>query len=439
VLDALDTLVDRSLVVALPHGDGGVRSEPRYRLLETPRTFALQCLDRAGERAALQRRHALAVAAVLDGAYDDYFTGRIGVDDWLHQRAPDLDNAREALHWAHAAGDTELELRIGTTMLRALPPSLHVERVALADAVEACIHEDLALPLQMKAWIELNCVLADPRKSRGRVAAERALALARRLDAAQPDHFALYHALARAASAAAQADDLAQARSLLAEMQPLEDPAWPPHRLLWGAEAVQWVARMGGDAANALRLGHRLLALDRARGSHASIATGNLIDAELRAGHAQAAAQLGAELVASLRGTRHEYSLAFARINLLAALLAQDDVARARPVAQAAWSRADAFELQHAAAAYLALLAALDGRLRAAVRLAAYSQALYAARNEAREQNETAATQRALQLARASLDDATFEQLQAEGAALRDAEIEVVAFGRDDSSGPVPR
>ena len=102
-----------------------------------------------------------------------------------------------------------------------------------------------------------------------------------------------------------------------------------------------------------------------------------------------------AELIESLLGTRHEYSLAFACINLLAALLAQDDAAQARPVAQAAWSRAAAFELQHAAAAYLALLCALEGRHRAAVKLAAYSEAIYAARDEAREQNETEATLRA--------------------------------------------
>jgi predicted ATPase/DNA-binding winged helix-turn-helix (wHTH) protein len=434
VLDALDTLVDRSLVVVLPQGDGDGLVEPRYRLLETPRAFALECLDAAGERAGLQRRHAHAVAAVLDDAYSEYFSGRIGVDDWLQQRAPDLDNAREALNWAHAAGDTELQLRIGTTMLRALPPSLHDERVALADAVEACIDESLPPPLQMKAWIELNCVLADPRKARGRVAADRALALARRLDPAQPDRFMLYHALARAASAAAQADDLGAARSLLDELRPIEDPAWPPHRLLWGTEAMQWVARMAGDTAEALRRGRRLLALDRARGSHASIATGNLIDAELAAGHAKAAASLGTELVESLRGTRHEYSLAFACINLLAALLAQDDAVRARPVAQQAWGRAEAFELQHAAAAYLALLAALEGRPRAAVQLAAYSQNLYAMRNEAREQNETAATLRALQVARRSLDDATVAQLQAQGAALRDTDVACVAFGREGAA-----
>jgi predicted ATPase/DNA-binding winged helix-turn-helix (wHTH) protein len=434
VLDGLDTLVDRSLVAVLVPGERSVDAEPRYRLLETPRAFALECLDRCGERAALQRRHALAIAAALDAAYQEYFSGRIGVDDWLHQRELDLDNVREALHWARAAGDTELELRIGTTMLRALPPSLHAERIALADAVELALDEPVPEALRMRAWIELNCALADPQKARGRVAAERALAIARRLDPSLPDHFALYHALARAAGAAAQADDLPAARALLAELQPLEDPAWPPNRRLWGTEAAQWVARMGGDTDEALHLGQRLLALDRARGSHASIATGNLIDAELRAGNAQAAERLGAQLVESLRGTRHEYSLAFACVNLLAALLAQNDVTRARPLAQEAWSRAAAFELQHATAAYLAVLAALEGRPRTAVRLAAYSQAIYTARDEAREHNETAATLRALQIAQGSLGDATLVRLQAEAAALSDAEIDAIAFAPDDAS-----
>ncbi len=151
------------------------------------------------------------------------------------------------------------------------------------------------------------------------------------------------------------------------------------------------------------------------------------------AGNAGAAADLGRALIESLRNTRHEFSRAFACINLLAALLAQGDAAQARPVAEAAWSTAAAFELQHAAAAYLALLCALEGRCRAAVKLAAYSEAIYAARQEAREQNETAATARAQSLARKALDDAAFTRLQREGAALRDAEIVAVAFDTCDA------
>ena len=48
VLDALDTLVDRSLLAVLPSGS---LDELRYRLLESPRAYALECLQAAGEQA----------------------------------------------------------------------------------------------------------------------------------------------------------------------------------------------------------------------------------------------------------------------------------------------------------------------------------------------------------------------------------------------------
>jgi hypothetical protein len=430
VLDALDLLVDHSLVALA--GVAG-EDEPRYRLLESPRAYALEALERAGERQALQRRHALAVAAMFDASYDEVFTGRVAVDEWLLRCERDFDNARDALRWARATGATDVALRIGSTMLRALPPSLHAERMALADACEHAIDASLPETLQLKTWLDLGCALADTQKVRARRAAEQALGLARRIAAARDDRFTLYHALCRAASAAAQAGDLTPARAWLEELGGIEDPSWPPQRLLWGAEAAQWVARIGGDTAEALRVGRRLLALDRARGSNAAIATGNLIDAELAAGNAAAAARLGMELVDSLLGTRHEYGLAFARVNLLAAVLAQDDVAAARPVAQAAWSKAALFDVQHAVGAYLALFCALDGRPRAAVLLAAYSEAIYAVRNEPLETNEAAATGRALALARQALDADAVARLRAGGAKLADEQVEAVAFAAADT------
>jgi hypothetical protein len=372
------------------------------------------------------------VAALFDAAYEEYFTGRVGVDDWLHRREPDLDHARDALRWARGAGAVEVELRIGRTLLRALPPSLHLERMALADACERACGRTCPKPSiagMDRAELRAGRLAEDPGPPSRRCGARLGAAAG---CAGRSDRFVLYHALCRGASAAAQAGDLAVGRALLAEGQGLEDPSWPAQRLLWGAEAAQWVARMAGDTADALRRGRRLMALDRERGSHASIAIGNLIDAELAAGDARAAARLGKELIESLLGSRHEYSLAFARINLLAALLAQDDAVQARPVAEAAWSRAAVFDLQHAAAAYLALLCALQGRHHAAVKLAAYSEAIYAARDEAREQNETRATLRALSLAARALDEATLLRLRAEGAGVRDAEIEAIAFAGGD-------
>ncbi|MCC6194825.1 MAG: helix-turn-helix transcriptional regulator [Burkholderiales bacterium] len=434
VLDALDTLVDRSLVsvLSIPH-----EGAPRYRLFESPRAFALERLAAAGEHAFVQRRHATAIAAIFDAAYAEYFSGRVGADEWMQQRERDFDNARDAVQWARREGDADVELRVAATLLRALPPSLHAERMALAFACENRLDPALPEALQFQVWIELSCAFADTYKHRARQAAAQALRLARRLDGAQADRFALYHALARCASAAAQGGDLPAARALLDEAQVIEDPAWPAQRLLWGAEAGQWVARMAGDTGDALARGRRLVMLDRQRGSitgrYAAISAGNLIDAELAAGDARAAARSGAALVEWLRGTRHEYALAFARINLMAALLAIDDCTQARAIADAAWEKAPAFDLRHAAAAYLALLAALERRPRAAAQLVGYSEAMYAARDEIREANEAAATDRARTLAAAVLGDAEVDRLRAVGAALRDREVGAMAFATQDA------
>ena len=124
---------------------------------------------------------------------------------------------------------------------------------------------------------------------------------------------------------------------------------------------------------------------------------------------------------------------------MTAALLAIDDCAEARTVASAAWEKAPTFDVQHAAAAYLALLAALEARPCAAARLVGYSEAIYAARSEVREANETAATHRARTLASAALGEAAFERCCAAGAKLRDAEIRAIAFAtadvREDARG----
>jgi hypothetical protein len=107
-------------------------------------------------------------------------------------------------------------------------------------------------------------------------------------------------------------------------------------------------------------------------------------------------------------------------------------VPAARAVADAAWPQAVLFELQHICAAYLALLAALESRPQAAARLAGYAEAIYTARDEAREGNEAAALARARTLAVAALGEASVERAIAEGAALCDVHIEALAFGTAD-------
>lgn len=440
VLDAVDGLVDRSLLAVVMVSDA---EPPRYRLLQSARAFARRQLDASGEVQALQRRHAQALAAGFDAEYTRLFSGAIGADEWLRRMAHELDHARDALAWARAAGEPVIELTIAGTLLRALPRALHAECMALADEVAPRIGAGLPLPLQQRIWLELSCAWADTRKQPSLEAAERSLVLARALagqaadagDAAPGDaRFGLYLALCRMASALAQAGNVTAARGPLAEALVIEDAAWPAQRLLWGAEAALAVARLAGDNAEALRLGRQLVALDRERGGDASVALGNLIDHELAAGDAAGAARTGAALVAVLGGTRQEYSLAFARINLCAAHLALDDAAQARAVAQAAWAQAVAFDLLHVAAAYLALLAALEQRPHAAALLLGHAEQAYAARAEAIETNEAAAMRRARTLAQAALGEAGFAQAHSNGRRLRAARIADLGFGERDAA-----
>jgi predicted ATPase/DNA-binding winged helix-turn-helix (wHTH) protein len=430
VLDALDTLVDRSLVTVLAAEDDGA---PRYRLLESPRAYALERLDESSERPALQRRHALALAALFDAAYHEYFSAGVGADDWMRKLAADLDNARDALAWARAAGESAVEITISATLLRALPPSLYAERLTLADVCAARLTASLPEPLQLRAWIELSCAWGNTQKVRSYEAAERALVLARKLDDAHGDRFTLYHALCRSAGANAKVGKFDAALPPLEELQALEDPGWPAQRLLWGAEAAQFVAHARGDGGEALRHSRRMTDLERRRGKDASIGLGNLVDAELAAGNALAAARSGSALVAALEGTRHEFTLALARLNLCAACLALDDLVRAREVAQALWPQAVFFDYPHYAACYLALLAALEVRPRVAARLLGYSEAVYFARHGERlAPNEAAAVERARALAAAALGAADFERLRAEGARLATVDIATLAFGTGD-------
>ncbi|MEF9903379.1 AfsR/SARP family transcriptional regulator [Streptomyces sp. P9-A2] len=57
VLDALGSLVDKSLVVAAPSGDRTGGDEMRYRLLETVAEYASERLDEAGQRTGAERAH----------------------------------------------------------------------------------------------------------------------------------------------------------------------------------------------------------------------------------------------------------------------------------------------------------------------------------------------------------------------------------------------
>ncbi|MFJ9036152.1 BTAD domain-containing putative transcriptional regulator [Streptomyces sp. NPDC102406] len=112
-LEALASLVDKSLVVAAPDGDDGDDGDDgamRYRLLETVAEYAGDRLDEAGERAAAERAH-LTYFRELARTTDPLLRGH-GQRAAVARLERDYENLRTALRHAVAARDEQEALSL---------------------------------------------------------------------------------------------------------------------------------------------------------------------------------------------------------------------------------------------------------------------------------------------------------------------------------------
>ena len=435
VLDALSALVDRSLVAVVGSVDD---AQPRYRLLASPRALALEQLQAAGEQETLRRRHALALGELYDEHWHTRHSGVMRVDEWKREIELDGANATEAMAFAIRDGLTECALTIGATWLHAMNRFMHADRMGLADSCTTLAELAESPELRMRVVLATARAWTNPRKRRSFAAVDRALELARSIDAAAPDRWLLYRVLGQWVVSGSSLADMPPAglKAALDELDRIEDPAWPPHRLDIGLEAHGFFlsrSDAGPEAASArLALIRRTAAIAAQLGDDLETSLNNLMDAELASGDVDAAARTGRALIEQLSGSRNEHILAFARLNLGACHLALDEAEAARPLLQAAWAKAIAFEMQPYCADYLALLAALERRPRAAAWLAGYSDEAYRAKSEGRERNEAAASERVRTLAVAQIGVAAFESGRAGGCTLGDDQIAALAFVSTD-------
>ena len=423
VTDALGGLIERSLVAIV--SDDRDPDRPRYRLLETPRAYAAERLAAAGEVALLEERHARAVARLLDDAWVDRWSGRVGFRDWVDQVEADRENARVAFAWALREQAFDLVMAMAPVLLiRSLPRSTRDERAAIADAVDRWLKTQPLEPAQLRTRMQLMRFWAERELARSLIEAPLALSLAEASD----DRFAAYMIEALRVRFHAQRRDLDAATAARARVDVLEDPSWPAIRLYLGAEARSFYWLVQGPPAMALEFARQAFRLVRLSGDPATVSASNLIDAELLAGDASAAADRGLKLLEELGDSRDEFGLINVRVNVSAALLAMNDVARAKPVARAAWQTAHYFAVHGDCSDYLALICAIEKRWTAAATLVGYADAVYACRGAQRWPNEAQAHDRTVRLARDALGNSEFERLVSEGERISNIEVAAIAF-----------
>nr|WP_315188966.1 winged helix-turn-helix domain-containing protein [uncultured Albidiferax sp.] len=421
VVDVLGALVDRSLVIA----DGAVT--PRYRLLDTPRSYALEQLTAVHEEPALRQRHALAMRHLFEQADSDFFSGRQRIDDWYKALAPDLANGREALAWA-IQFDPQTAVAIAPGLAEALTSDRRRERRYVWQATALLVTDQLPAGLQARWSSRAAYFWAYRQPALACRLARRAASLYR----TQPgEKRNLYHALAALVYALTYGPDQGQEqREVLGEMWAMEDPAWPPIVRSYGLFAsltCNFVERKFDPAIEQLL---QKAALDALAGHSEALLRGEDIIAymELAAGRVDASIARYLALQARLANTRHMATLLLVQLHLTGAWLAKGDTVQARALLEASWSQVLHFDAQVYAVDNLALLAALENRPQTAARLLGYADTVHAAHGKAREVNEGRCAEHAEQLARDALDDGSFDRLKTLGTGLRHDEIASLAF-----------
>jgi len=240
VLDHLATLVDKSLLGVEPG------EPPRYRLLESTRTYALEKLRDAGETDALLRRHAQSMRVQFDEVSRSFWS--LSSRDRERRCRPDIDNLRAALDWAREAGDGELLIALTGASAWLLGASgLRLEALRRCDEALALV--DASTPPALEA--RLRRARADqawPRyEAEDRAALARCIALYRRVD----DRPGLFAALTSRVILESRIREFGSAERALQEMTELHDAAWPPALRSQLPKARYWMYSCGDHKAPA--------------------------------------------------------------------------------------------------------------------------------------------------------------------------------------------
>jgi predicted ATPase/DNA-binding winged helix-turn-helix (wHTH) protein len=328
VLDALNALVEKSMLTAPATVPAPGPGAPRFTQLESLHEYAHELWRAAGEEEATRRRHLRASVRYWEAA--DARSLEEGALSWVEAHAPEIDNLRSALHWAGSPGVRSADREIEDDWLSLLGYSSALWHRA-GIAVEGTRWALMAQPVAMAraeprlrggaclTLATLSCYsTALPHEQGAEVARQAAAAFQQAGDPVR-EYYAHYLACMQLMQGQHRGDRTRH----LARMAELLQPGWSSLlRRFWrGADAYE--RRMAGDAEAYLSYARAELAQCRQDGAlwEAWVAAHALILAEADRDQPQVALALADELIAEIRvaGRLHQNATRLALWVLLTA------------------------------------------------------------------------------------------------------------------------
>ncbi len=366
MLDLLGHLIDKSLVIA----DGD--AEPRYRLLETTRAFALEQLGAAGESEAMLRRHAQVICELMTAIDANFWNLSPAEHSKRSSAVHELGNLRAAIDWALASED---DRTLAYELLGRCWPVWMLNGLT-GEGVQR-MQELWPLPPNLPIRIEADFCLAFARlnKEAGRndhwEAARRAEALYRQLDDADQ----LGHALLGVATIGAVRDQMSEAVEALREAEELITATAPLRKqaALAGTQGQCYLRR--GESELAIAAFYRQLERYHCAGDILGeyVALGNVGSAQLDAGDVDAAVESLRKSVDGLRRINAPYGVEFRLSALAVALAWRGDNVDILPLAREAFDHHRLLGVTFGPLMAAALQHAAHNDARRAVLLAGYA------------------------------------------------------------------
>ncbi len=404
ILDQLTSLVDKSLVVAESEC-----AEPRYRMMESTRQFALERLGDCGERDTFVHRHALYFVQLAQHADSAWST--MNANAWIAPLCADLDNFRAVLSWSIG---THANDALGIALLSALEAfwwdAQPIEgRRWIGEAFPYA--QDLAPTEASRYWLTAANVALTLRQQKAALEnAERALECYR----VAGDDVGYAAALRCRGAALINLGRIDEGEADVA--QALETLRRHGHRRLTALalRSLGLAPRLRGELDRAAPIYREALAFAQGLGDErgVQIISGNLAEVEFDAGNAEHALEHGREALAIARSRRDRITTCGLIINVCAYLIALERYEEARSLAHEALQTAQEIQSElhfGIAIQHLAAIGAVAGDPAIAVRLLGYSDAVYRATESSREPTEQKEYDAAAELLRARCDEATFD------------------------------